>query len=173
MSWSIDGIEWTVPCDILRTAEIKPSEISGLLLNKRYFNDVLGTYMAYEIGVAVPFGKEDEYTRLYEILTAPIGEHTFIMPYNQDTVTFLGRVENVKDAFVRIPGGKKYWKGLTFTAIANHPSKTMTLGDVLSIGLTPLPTSVSIPVGSVWKLTTTGWEPYTAPTYPDFDEVYF
>ena len=173
MIWSIDGIGWTVPCNILRVSEISSSDISGLLLDKSYFNDVLGTYLKYEIGIAVPFGKEDEYTQIYEALTAPKSDHTFILPYNQDTVTFVGRVQEVKDSFVRMPGGKKYWKGCTFTAIANHPSKTMSLTEVITTGLTPFPTSVSLEIGSVWELTEDGWEEYTPETYPDYDEEYF
>ena len=166
MSWSIDGIEWETPCNILRTAEITASEISGLLLDKTYFNDVLGTYMLYEVGIAVPFGKEDDYTQIYEALTAPKASHTFVFPYNQDTVTFVGRVQDVKDAFVRIPGGPKYWKGCTFTAIANHPTKTMSLTEVLSVGVTPYPSQVSLEIGSIWELTEYGWVEYTPTEIP-------
>ena len=41
MIWSIDGLEWNVPCQIERTSEMTPSEISGMLLDKSYFNDVV------------------------------------------------------------------------------------------------------------------------------------
>ena len=45
--FSVDGVQWDVPCRIVRTAEIAASEISGMLLDRTYFNDVLGTWMRY------------------------------------------------------------------------------------------------------------------------------
>ena len=57
MSFTVDGVEWNIPCTIERTAEITASEISGLLLNRNYFNDVLGTYMRYTISIAIPKSK--------------------------------------------------------------------------------------------------------------------
>jgi hypothetical protein len=35
----LDGMSWDIPCDIERIAEMKASEISGMLLDKSYFND--------------------------------------------------------------------------------------------------------------------------------------
>lgn len=66
---TIDGYQWPVPCDIEREAEMTPSEISGMMLDKTYFNDVLGTYMRYDVSLAVPPKLEREYDEIYETLT--------------------------------------------------------------------------------------------------------
>ena len=119
----IDGIEWDVPCEIHRTAELKPSEVSGLLLDKTYLNDVLGTYMAYEVTLAVPMDRRSDYTTIYEMLNAPVSAHVFVMPYNQGMTSITGRVADVRDNLFYTSDGN-YWEGCKFTVISNIPSKT-------------------------------------------------
>lgn len=143
---SIDETTWEVPCDVERTADITPSEISGMMLDKTYLNDVIGTYMSYAVTLAVPPTKEYEYVQLYEILTQPVDGHRFILPYNQGMVAITARVESVKDVLVWTKTNKQYWRGVTFTAIANHPTKTMELGEVLLRGLAEVP-NVTLPTG--------------------------
>lgn len=140
--WSIDGVEWTVPCKITRTAEIRPSQISGFLLDKSYFNDVLGTYMQYDIAIAVPLDMRAAYTTIYEKLTESVDGHTFVLPYNQTTLQLTARVTNVRDIYVRMSGGGTYWKGIQFTIIGNNPTKTVTLAQAINRGMTPVPNAM-------------------------------
>ena len=138
MSFYIDGIQWAVPCKIERTAEMKASEISGMLLDKSWFNDVLGTYMRYEVTIVVPRGMESQYATIYEKLTEPVDGHSFVFPYNAGTLTVTGRVTDVKDVWHKV-GNANYWAGTRFTVIANNPTKTMTLSEVIARGFSPLP----------------------------------
>lgn len=171
--FSIDGNDWNIPCEISRTAELTASEISGMLLDKTYFNDVLGTFMKYDIKIVVPHGKEGLYSQIYEILTDPVDAHTFVLPYNQDTVTITGRVETVSDKYYRKVGDLTIWRGTQFTVIANHPTKTYTLGEAVERGLSPFPDIVQpVEDGSLWQFTTAnGWETYVPTEYTDGDEV--
>lgn len=155
--FTIDGISWPYPCKITRTAEVTASEISGLLLDKSYMNDVIGTYMSYEVTIAVPKDRGSQYATIYESLTDPVDGHAFILPYNSGTISITGRVVSVSDNYVRMPGGAIAWKGTTFTVIANHPSKSESLGTVITRGRTPFPTSASVTVGSTWQYTANGW----------------
>lgn len=120
--FKIDGTSWNVPCKIERISEIRSSEISGMLLNKNYFNDVIGTYLSYNISLVVPFGKESMYAQIYEMLTSPVDSHTIVVPYNQSTITLTGRVEQVKDTYIS-RNGTNYWMDVSFSFIANNPSK--------------------------------------------------
>jgi len=168
--FSVDGIEWNLPCAIKRVATVQPSEISGMLLDKTYFNDVIGTWLEYEIAIAIPLDRKDDYTTLYEKLTDPVDAHTFVLPYNQSTVQITGRVENIQDSFVRLPGDARYWKGISFSVIADHPTKIYSLSQVLTMGRSPFPDSTSVASGSYWLYTSTnGWQPYTPPTYNNAD----
>lgn len=167
---SIDGFDWPVPCAIERTAEITPSEISGMLLTKRYFNDVLGTFLRYDVTLAIPHTMRDAYDSLYETLTDPVDAHVFTMPYNNSTVEITARVESVKDVYVRVTDNEPYWRGVKFTVIANHPTKEISLGQAISHGMTPYPTTVNVPVGSVYEYTGNGW---VQTSYMDVDERYF
>lgn len=169
--FSIDGLSWDFPCDIQRNADLTASEISGMLLDKTYFNDVLGTFMSYTVTMVIPIGKEGDYTELYEALTDPIGDRTFVFPYNQDTITFVGRIENVQDAYYRKVGTKTIWRKTSFTAIANHPSKTYDLGEVVARGIVNYPDPMTVDDGSVWEYTTAdGWQPFEA---EDADDRYY
>ena len=172
MIWSIDGIEWNIPCQIERTAEMTASEISGVLMNRTYFNDVLGTYMKYTVAIAVPFGMEDVYTDIYETITTPVDAHEFVLPYNQQTIQITGRVESVSDQYVYIDRNRKYWKGFKFSVIANHPTKEMTLSEVLERGMSPMPPYINIPDGTVyaWDAASGKW---IVTTYKNADEEYY
>lgn len=124
--FTVDGIRWPWPCDISRMAEVKSSRISGLMLDRSYFNDVLGTYMAYTVNVAVPVSRQGDYDRLYEALTSPVEGHAFVLPYGQGEIAFVGRVESVSDSWVR--GG---WRGVKFSVYANRPVRALTLQEAI------------------------------------------
>lgn len=150
----IDGTSYDVVTGIKRVAEIKPSEISGMLLDKRYFNDVIGTYLRYTISVAIPYGKEDQYEGLYEVLSNPVSDHHVILPYNQTTVEIVGRIETISDTFFRQErrGGDiiNIWRSITFDVIANHPTKEMSLDEVISRGVSMYPDVSELDAGKVY-----------------------
>lgn len=156
----IDGHKWRVPCDITRTAEVTPSEISGIMLDKTYFNDVIGTFLTYDVSLAVPPSMEHSYDALYEVLTDPVDGHRFVMPYGQGAIEITARVESVKDTLVYTASKRQYWKGIRFTAIANHPSTTYDLETVIRTGRAPMPSTMEVEDGSVWIYSDGLWDEY-------------
>lgn len=138
-------------------AEVRPSGISGLLLDKSYFNDVIGTYMQYTVSLAVPIDRPADYGAIYEALTDPVDGHVFALPYNQDIIEITGRIASVSDVYVRLPNGGVYWKGLRFTIEANHPVKSMALEETLARGRTMVPEVMSPEVGDTWTWDGTEW----------------
>ena len=48
---TIDGVVYDVKVDVRRTAEMTASDISGLMMDKSYFNDVLGTYICTDVAL--------------------------------------------------------------------------------------------------------------------------
>lgn len=125
---SVDGTVYNMAVGAQRTARVQSSEISGMLLNKDYFNDVIATYLEYAITVAIPRGQELNYATFYEAITDPVASHTFIFPYNNTTTTVTGRVEVVNDEYVKDTsvGGTaaKLWRRISFNVISNTPIKT-------------------------------------------------
>jgi len=169
--FTVDGITWDIPCSIEREAAITASDISGLMLDRSYFNDVLGTYMSYTVRIAVPLDMRDEYIQIYEALTNPVDGHLFVLPYNNSTIEITARVSNVSDVYVRLAGGQVYWKGIEFTCVANYPTKAMTLGEMLVTGRA-LPPDISDPeIGDSYIYTNSGWVP--SPTYENADSIYY
>lgn len=156
--FTVDGMLWDFPCDIDRTSEMTASEISGMLLNKQYFNDVIGTYLRYTVTLVVPFGKENQYSRLYEILTDPVDAHTFVMPYNRGNITITGRVENINDLYIKMPDGNVHWKGITFDVASNAPTKTHTLGEAIQRGLAPMPEVGGAQTGVLYEFDGSSWQ---------------
>lgn len=155
--FTIDGLTWDIPCKIERTAEIKASDISGLMLDKSYFNDVLGVYMSYTISIAVPFNMRDQYAQIYEAITNPVDGHVMVLPYNNGTITITARIASISDVYVRLAGGETYWKGISFTAVANAPSKANTLGSVVAAGRAPVPAVAAPNIGDAFTYTADGW----------------
>ena len=165
----IDGLTWDIKCDIKRIAEMKASELSGLMLDRSYFNDVLGTYMSYEITLPAPMFLQDRYATIYDLLTNPADGHEFVIPYNQGYITITARVEKIEDIYAEIPGGRwTYWKETKFTIVSNYPSKSKTLGEAITAGRAPMPPVSSPTIGDAYIYTATGWE-----TIPDADSTYY
>lgn len=154
--FTIDGVQWDLPCDIKRKADMRASDISGLMLDGSYFNDVLGTYMDYDVKIVVPIGTEERYNDLYEVLTKPVDGHSFILPYGNSIVSITGRVESVSDLYTKV-GNKTHWRGIAFSVKSNYPTKTSDLGEVLTVGLAPRPDVLSPTVGMAYVYTSTGW----------------
>jgi len=165
--FTIDGVQYNVECSIERKSEIKTSDISGMMLDGHIFNDVLGTYYSYEVRLTMPLRNKGRYGNLIEQLTEPVEGHTFVLPYNNDTLQLTGIVVDPEDVWVRLPSGYTYWDGLRFTINANGPTKALTLGEAISRGLTPLPDVYDAQIGDTYTYTSNGWE--AASSYPDAD----
>lgn len=169
--WSVDGFVWNVPCTIERVSEVKSSDISGMLLDKTYFNDVLGTWLKYTIALAIPKGEEGEYSALYEVLSSPDDGHVFVLPYNQSQVSITARVETISDKYVRLPNNKNTWRYTKFDIIANHPSKEKDVDDVITTGLTPTPEAPSASAGDLYEYSSSGV--WVQRFYDDADDTYY
>lgn len=165
----IDGLEFDGKCEIVRTAEMTESSISGPVMDRTYFHDVLGTYLQYELTIS-PVYDRDLYDRIYEILTQPVESHYFLLPYGQGLIAINGRVSSVSDTHVKMPGGYEYWKATRFTIISNHPSKMMSLSEVLSLGRFPMPNNSEMAVGDTWIYTSDGW---VQVYFEDADDNYY
>ena len=169
--FTVDGLQWTYPCDISRQADVRASNISGPMLNGAYFNDVLGTYLRYTIKLVVPLNDRAAFNPIYECITDPVGHHTFTFPYNQTTVTVTAKVEQIRDVFVRLPNGGQYWKGIEFDAVSVAPTKAPTLSGAIAYGLPPLPNDVAPETGDTYTWNGSEWEETSS--LPDADEMEF
>lgn len=158
---TIDGITYDVKCEIRRTAELTASDISGLMLDGSYFNDVIGTYMVYDISFTYPLWDKNKYAAIIEVLTQPVDGHQFVMPYNNSTVQITGRVDEVSDEYVRLDSGREFWRRLAFTVTANHPTKQESLSDIITRGRAPLPDIAEPEIGDTYTYTANGWEKVT------------
>lgn len=155
--FTVDGMQWSIPCDITRSIRIQDSEISGQLLNGQYFHDVEGTYYDYTVKLTPNPHQMGEYYSLVQILSQPVDGHVFVFPYNGSTVQVTAKVENPEDMWVRMPGGGVYWKGMQFQATANAPTYEPTLSGAISRGLTPLPDVLEPEIGDTYTYTADGW----------------
>lgn len=165
----IDGRRYDVRCDIERKAELTASDISGLLMDKTYFNDVLGTYLSYDLAFKYPLRDQNKYAALFEALTAPVDGHLFILPYNGTTVTITARVAEVSDRRIEPIGGAPYWKETHFTITANHPTRTLSLGEAITRGRAPLPEAADPAEGDSYTWHDGEW--VQAEQYADADAI--
>ena len=96
----------------------------------------------------------------------------FVLPYNQTTISLSARVSQVKDRLLYTTSGRSYWRGVSFVATSNHPTKEVRYGEIIRRGTYDLPDVYTAIEGNIYELTPYGWVPYN-PTYRDVDEVYF
>lgn len=165
--FNIDGVEYRVKCVATRSAELRESDISGLLLNGQIFRDVLGTYFAYDIELEMPLKNKGRYANLIEQLTEPVDGHAFVLPYNTETLELTGKASDIMDVWKQLPSGYTYWDGLKFTIEPNGPTKAQSLQEAITRGLTPLPDVYDAQIGDTYIFTVDGWE--AASSYPDAD----
>ena len=166
---TIDGIQYDVKCEVKRTANVTSSDISGMTLDKNYFNDVVGTYMSYQVTLKYPLYDQNKYAELYEVLTAPVDGHVFVMPYNQGVLTVTARIATVPDVRQELDSGRKYWEALQFQIVANHPTRTMSLGQVISRGRAPVPDISQPNEGDTFSWVEGHWS--KTAEYPDADKI--
>lgn len=169
--FSIDGVEYRVKCTTTRSAEIKESSISGLMLDGSYFRDIHGTYYSYEIRLEMPLKNKGRYASLIEQLTEPVDGHLFVLPYNNDTIQLTGKVVDPEDVWKQLESGYTYWDGLQFSIAPNGPSKQVTLDGAIQRGRTPLPDALDPNIGDTYTFTENGWE--LASSFPDADNTYY
>ena len=147
---TIDGVVYDVDCEITRTAEVTASDISGLMLNGMIFKDIIGTYLQYDLRFKYPLYNRGKYASIFEKLTEPVASHTFILPYNETTVTIVANVETVSDALLELENKTVFWKDTRFSVTSIYPTKTKTLGEVIAYGLPPIPNAASPSVGDMY-----------------------
>ena len=167
----IDGVPYDVKCGITRTAEITASEISGMLMNGTLFNDVIGTYLQYDVRFSYPLYDQAKYAAIIDALTEPVAAHTFILPYDQTTVTVTAKVETVSDELLELESGRIFWRDLRFTITSIYPTKTPTLSGAIEYGLPPTPTAASPSEGDTYTWDGTEW--VESEELPDADEMEF
>ena len=171
MSFSVDGVVWPVECKVSRTSEVRSSDISGWMMDGSYFNDVDGQYLRYDVELVVPWDMRSEYAQIYEQLTAPVDGHSFVLPYNEGTITLTARVENVSDLRYPTDDGGSYWAGTKFSIVANGPIRYEELDDILTRGRTPLPELSDGVDGDYWHYeSASGW---VHGNYPDASDMYW
>ena len=167
----IDGVAYDVDCEITRTAEVTASDISGLLLNGTIFKDIIGTYMQYDIRLKRPLFNRAKYAAVYEALTEPVAAHTFILPYNDTTITVVANVEPISDEMLELENHRIYWRDARFTLTSIYPTKVKTLDEVIAYGLPPMPNAVSPETGDSYTWDGTEWVETTA--YDNADNIYY
>lgn len=171
MILTIDGVQYDVKCSVRRNADIRDSDLSDEMLDGSYFHDVMGTYYDYDISFSYPLYDREKYAAIYEALTAPVDGHAFILPYNNSTIAITAKVETVSDEILELENGRKYWRATRFLLSSNAPSKTMSLSQVITRGVAPLPSAANPAVGTTYTWDGSEW--VETPTYQDADNMSF
>ena len=95
----------------------------GTTYNGTKHKRAIGTYFDYDVEINTKKCNVAEYDRLYEVLTAPIAEHTVTLPYGQDTITILCDITVSNDSVVQSFNSFRRWSSLTITFNALELSK--------------------------------------------------
>ena len=169
MNISIDGVIYDVDCDLVRTADLPSSDISGTLMNGTRFEDKYGLYPSFELRFKRPLYNKAKYAAIYDKLTDPVSAHTFILPYSNSTITLVASVEPITDEKLELENREIYWKNTRFAIVSIYPTKKPTLDGVITYGLPPMPSAVSPEIGDTYTWDGTEWEETS--TLPDADNI--
>ena len=156
--FTVDGLEWTLPCDIKESITVHSTDISGELLNGQYFNDVDGTYLSYTLKICPNPHQMGDYYALKSILTQPVDGHAWVFPYMGSTVQITARISStIDDVWIRNHNGAPCWAGMQFTITANGPTYEQSQAQAIARGLTPLPDVAAPEIGDTYTFTANGW----------------
>lgn len=158
MILTIDGVEYDVKCRVRRSGDVRDTDISGEMLDGSYFHDVEGTYYDYELTFLYPLYDRSKYAAIYEVLTQPVDGHSFVLPYNNSTISLTAKVDLTDDELLELENGTQYWQALRFALTSNAPSKEMSLSEVITRGMTPFPEISSPQIGATYTYTVNGWQ---------------
>lgn len=126
-AFSIDGQEFnvTIPMGgIKRSFSVLDTDKSGRSQSGDMIRDIIGTYYNYTIEINTKSLNNDEYDRLYELVSAPVEYHMLTVPYAQTTLTFKAYVTSGSDSFSFFEKDNKVrWKGLSLNFIAMSPQR--------------------------------------------------
>lgn len=159
MIFTVDGVTFDVRLDVVRTARVRSSDISGWMMDATWFNDVFGSYYDYEITLKYPMKDQERYTSLYELLTRPVAGHDFVFPYNGTTLQVNARLEEIPDEYIEKDNRQRYWKALAFEAKANAPTKEVVLGEVIAHNMPVTPEGMPASEGDVYEYESGAWVP--------------
>lgn len=122
---TVDGVTYNIATSIKREVEIRESDLSGMLLDRSYHRDIVGSYLQYTISLAIPRGSEQEYSQLFEVLSNPVESHTFILPYNQGDKQVEGMVNSISDEYYKATdnGQVVIWRKISFVITSKEPYK--------------------------------------------------
>ena len=120
----LDNTEYTFAVSVKRRSVVVSSDNSGMLMDGTYYNDVIGTYLEYDVSFAIPEGQQDAYVAFYEAITSPVAYHDFVLPYNNQSVVVRGRIQNISDTYMQKNSqGKVTWRNISFTIIESVSHK--------------------------------------------------
>jgi len=124
--FTIDGTPYPgvfVRTPIKRKATVRDGGNAGYTISGAYSRDVKGTYYTYSMTLDCMSVSADDYTALYQALTAPVNAHTVTVPYNQTTLQFIAMISTVSDNLVKRHNGINIWRNLTVTFTAIEPTR--------------------------------------------------
>lgn len=124
--FTVDGNTYDLVYGVSRQINKRSTDLSGYMMDGSYNSDVIGTYVQYDVTMAVPSGNEAEYAALFLVLEDK-NNHEFVMPFGQGTKTFSGRVTGLSDTFVKAQGNTQIWRAIKFTVTSNEAEDGSTL----------------------------------------------
>lgn len=125
-AFTVDNVAYDVfiPEDgIKRQGRVLDGDNVGRTKAGDMIRDIIGTYYNYEIQVDAKALSQEEYDRLYEVLSAPVDSHMLTVPYGQTTLSFKAYVSNVDDTLKKIDDDGNHWEGLSFSFTAMSPQR--------------------------------------------------
>lgn len=119
----IDGQDFSmIVTSLTRNFSVADGENAGRTTDGKMHRDLIGTYYNYTIQFDTSRAEQDEYNRLYEIISAPVESHTIEVAYGDRLLTYEAYITQGSDELIRqYAEDERYWGGLSFDFIAVEP----------------------------------------------------
>lgn len=125
--FTIDGKTFHVgETRIRRNFKIKEGISSGYMRSGLLRRDVVGTYYSYTMTIETADMDQDEYDRLYDVLSAPVESHAITVPYGRRGVmSYQAYITDGDDNLEQEEAdGSRMWGGLSVQFYALKPQRS-------------------------------------------------
>lgn len=123
--FSVDGVQYpgVNVLSLKRNFDVLDGPNAGRVMDGSTKRDIIGTYYNYSMTVTSDYSDLEEYDKLYEVVSAPEGSHSIVVPYGQGTLEFKAYVANGDDELIHKLNSFSKWNNLNINFIAMKPQR--------------------------------------------------
>lgn len=121
--FKLDGVYYDLwVTELIRGFTVQDSSEAGRTISGEMVRDIIGTFYYYTMTLDATNCAPEDYSKFYNIITAPRDSHVVEFPFNDEILTFNAYISTGEDS-LKIRNGVNYWNELQVQFTAMEPNR--------------------------------------------------